>query len=133
MMQRDGLGFDSFFEVTEEKDLRVPVDRDLSFSNHVQNQMNKANRILGAIKHTFKAIDQESFKHLYSGLVRPHLEYASVAWAPRWKRERDALEQVQRRATRMIPGISHLPYPERLENLQLPTLEYRRKRPYPNI
>ena len=115
-------------EVTEERDLGVTVDQDLSFSKHVQAQINKANRVLAAVRHTFKAIDQESFKHLYTGLVLPHLEYASVAWAPRWKRERDALEQVQRRATRMIPGISHLPYPERLKNLQLPTLEYRRKR-----
>ena len=127
MQERDGQTH-TLEEVTEEKDLGVTVDRELSFAKHVQNQVNKANRVLGAVRHTFKALDQEAFRHLYTGLVRPHLEYASVAWAPRWKRERDALEQVQRRATRLVAGISHLPYPERLERLQLPTLEHRRKR-----
>ena len=113
--------------VTEEKDLGVTVDHKLVFDKHVQNQVNKANKILGAVRHTFKAIDQESFHHLYTGLVRPHLEYASVTWSPRWKKEKDALEQVQRRATRLVQGISHLPYQERLARLQLPTLEFRRQ------
>ena len=114
--------------VSEEKDLGVTVDHKLVFDRHVQNQVNKANKILGAVRHTFKAIDQESFHHLYTGLVRPHLEYASVTWSPRWKKEKDALEQVQRRATRLVQGISHLPYQERLARLQLPTLEFRRRR-----
>ena len=38
------------------------------------------------------------------------------------------LEQVQRRATRMIPGISHLSYKDRLKELNLFTLTYRRLR-----
>ena len=36
------------------------------------------------------------------------------------------LEQVQSRATRMIPGISHLSYKDRLKELNLFTLTYRR-------
>ena len=33
---------------------------------------------------------------------------------------------VQRRASKMIPGLSHLSYQHRLEALKLPTLQYRR-------
>ena len=38
------------------------------------------------------------------------------------------LEKVQQRATRLISDVKHLSYPERLEILKLPILEYRRQR-----
>ena len=38
------------------------------------------------------------------------------------------IESVQRRATKQIPGLSKLSYPERLKKLSLPTLSYRRVR-----
>ena len=36
------------------------------------------------------------------------------------------LGNVQRRATKLIPSIQNLPYPERSQNLNLPILSYRR-------
>ena len=39
-----------------------------------------------------------------------------------------ALENVQRRATKLIPGYKELDYKERLKRLNLPTLSYRRLR-----
>ena len=38
------------------------------------------------------------------------------------------IENVQRRATKQIPGLAHLSYLERLQLLKLPTLQYRRYR-----
>jgi hypothetical protein len=114
--------------IQEEKDLGVLIDSKLSFSNHVQQITNKAHRMLGLIRHTFKELDTTSFLHLYKSLVRPHLAYASPVWSPKFKRDRDAIEKVQRRATRLIKNASHMSYPERLKHLNLPTLEYRRKR-----
>lgn len=38
------------------------------------------------------------------------------------------IEQVQRRATRLVSTISNLSYTERLRELNLPTLTYRRRR-----
>ncbi|XP_069128754.1 uncharacterized protein [Argopecten irradians] len=40
----------------------------------------------------------------------------------------DRLEAVQRRATKSLPGMGNLTYPERLRILKLPTLSYRRAR-----
>ena len=114
--------------VEEEKDLGVVIDHQLKFSTHIQAQVNKANRVLGALKHTFTALDRMAFLNLYKSLIRPHLEYASAAWNPKLKRDKDALERVQRRATRLVDGLSHLSYSERLESLQLPTLHFRRQR-----
>ena len=39
-----------------------------------------------------------------------------------------ALENVQRRATKQIPGFKNMSYEDRLQKLKLPTLGYRRKR-----
>ena len=40
----------------------------------------------------------------------------------------ESIEGVQRRATKMIPEIKKLSYPERLKYLRLPTMAYRRSR-----
>ena len=65
---------------------------------------------------------------MYKQLVRPHLEYAIQAWRPFHVKDKFILEQVQRRATRLIPDIRHLPYESRLKVLGLTTLELRRVR-----
>ncbi|KAK3091396.1 hypothetical protein FSP39_019582 [Pinctada imbricata] len=84
--------------------------------------------MLGVIKRNFKHLDKDSFLHLYKSLVRPHLEYASCAWYTLYKKDAIAIENTQRRATKLIYGIQHLSYLERLLNLGLPSLEYRRIR-----
>ena len=49
-------------------------------------------------------------------------------WSPRNVRDRQLVENVQRRATRLVPALWLLNYPERLERLNLPSLYYRRAR-----
>ena len=66
--------------------------------------------------------------NLFKSLVRTHLEHASPVWSPVFKKDRIAIENVQRRATKLVRCISHLPYSERLRALGLPSLEYRRER-----
>ena len=90
--------------------------------------INKANRLLGIIRRSFCALDNNSFTLLYKAIVRPHLEYAATIWNPYKKGYIDGLEKVQRRATKLLQNISHLSYPERLAALSLPTLVYRRIR-----
>ena len=60
----------------------------------------------------------------------PILEYALVIWTSNFKTETIAIENVQRRATKiLIPlQIAHLTYSERLQKLGQPTLEYMRDR-----
>ena len=115
-------------KVEKEKDIGVTVDSQLKFQEHLQEKINKANRLLGVIWRTFEYKDEEIMVSLYKSLIRPHLEYANQAWAPHLRKDIESLESVQRRATRMIPGMKDLDYHERLQHLNLPTLAYRRLR-----
>ena len=111
-----------------EKDLGVILDTKLTFEEHMWTKVKKANSIMGIIRRSFTYLDENCFLHLYKSLVRPHLEYGNQAWCPHLRKHIDSIENVQRRATKLIPGFHDLSYPERLQRLRLPTLAYRRLR-----
>ena len=111
-----------------EKDIGVYIDSKLNFESHINTSVNKANRNLAIARKTFEYMDEEIFKNIFKGLVRPHLEYAAPVWSPHKIKHIDIIENVQRRATKMVPGLSNKDYVARLRHLKMPTLAYRRTR-----
>ena len=57
-----------------------------------------------------------------------HLEFGVQRWSPNLQQDNDLLEKVQRKTTRMITGIPHLSYEERLKYQNIFLLHYRRIR-----
>ena len=55
------------------------------------------------------------FLNLYK--AHPLIEYASTVWSVIYKKDCISLENVQRRATRMVHNISHLNYTERMKDM----------------
>ena len=111
-----------------EKDIGVTVDSELKFDRHIAEKVMKANRVLGMIKRSFTHIDMYTFKTLYTAQVRPHLEYAASVWSPAQKKLTTLIENVQRRATKLVPGLANQEYTDRLRALDLPSLAFRRRR-----
>ena len=122
------MGTHTLSQSTCEKDIGVHIDNNLKFDVHINNIVNKANRILAITRKTFECTDDEIFCFIFKGLVRPHLEYAAPVWSPHLNKHKELIENVQRRATKLVPGLYDLPYEERLRKLKLPTLAYRRAR-----
>ena len=113
------------------KDLGVTFDEKLDFGLYVTEKVNKAYSMLWLIKRNFKDIGAEAFVTLYKHLIRSHLKYNNSVWSvwsPHKKSDIEKLERVQKRATKMIPSMPKISYPDRLRKLKLPTLTYRRAR-----
>jgi hypothetical protein len=111
-----------------ERDLGVHIDNELSFSKHVETQVNKANKILGLIRRSYEHLDAESMRLLFIALVRPHLEFANVVWSPRLEKDKNLIESVLRRATKCVPKLSKMDYEDRLKAMRIPSMSFRRIR-----
>ena len=53
---------------------------------------------------------------------------SNIVWSPGYKKDKELIERVQHRFTRLFSNLKNLPYEERLDKLGLWTLEERRNR-----
>ena len=103
------LGDERIERSPDKKDLGALVDGKLDMSQQCALTAQKANNILSCIQSSMASRMREVIPHLCSALVRSHLEYCIQMWSPQYRRDVDLLECVQRRATKMIQGMIHLP------------------------
>ena len=115
-------------ECFEEKDLGVLISSDLKVGSQCKEALLKANRMIVVLKQTVINKTPAIMINFYKSLVRPHVEYCVSAWSPHYAKDKQLLERIQHRFTKLIPGIRHLPYADRLSKLNLWILEERRIR-----
>lgn len=119
----------NFLETSElERDLGVKFSSDLKWKHQVQSCVGRCNSILGRLKRTFKTIDVESCKLLYTSLIRPHLEFAEPVWSPYLKGDIKEIEKLQKRVLRWPNFGQKLNYKQKLRCMRLTSLTDRRIR-----
>ena len=104
----------------------------IQFNDHMSSCINKANSCIAWITRSLISRNSDIMLKIYKSMIRPHLEYAVQLWSPlpshgNWGVIM-AIENLQRKFTRLIDNIGLLPYSERLDKLGLTTLIERRAR-----
>ena len=122
------MGDDIISRATEEKDLGVVIQDNLSPEKHINRIFGDTYRMLRNIRVAFHFLDKDMMKKIITTMIRPKLEYAETVWSPHMKKHVKKLERIQRTATKMVPELEDLTYEERLKEMGLPTLEERRER-----
>nr|VZI25117.1 unnamed protein product [Spirometra erinaceieuropaei] len=115
-------------EVDAQKDLGVWITTSLKPSLQCSKVAKSAMSILYLVKWAFSSFDEDCFAKVFRTCVRLHLEFAIQAWILWTAKDLGILEEVQRRATKLVSGQWPLPYETRLANLDLFLLSYRQLR-----
>ena len=105
----------------KEKDLGVTMNANMKVSEQCRIAASKGNQVLGMIRRNITYKENSLIVPLYKAIVRPHLEYCIQAWNPHLRKDIDMLEKIQRRATKLIPGLRDLRYEERLKECGMTT------------
>jgi len=110
------------------KDLWIMISSDLEHSPYCTYAYTKANRVMGMIRRTISYKEPKIMLSLYKTLVKPHAEYFSCALNPYYSKDKELLEKIQHRYTKMILNMQDKANEERLRCLRLWTLEESRNR-----
>ena len=93
-----------------ERDLGLMGLGDLKWVNQVGKATKATGAIIAQIKNSFKYFDAELVMLLSVLIVRPHLKFLVPVWNPHLKKDIVKLEDVQHKATRLVPNLRKKEY-----------------------
>ena len=89
------------------------MNANMKVSEQCRIAASKGNQVLGMIRRNITYKQNSLIVPLYKAIVRPH--YIVYRHGVHISGKTDMLEQIQRRATKLIPGLRDLRYEERLK------------------
>jgi hypothetical protein len=82
--------------------LGINIANNMSWGNHISSIIKKSNSRLGFLRRNLYKCPSKLRRMAYISLVRSQMEYASAIWDPHMTKDKEALERVQRKASRWI-------------------------------
>ena len=116
--------------VPDVKDLRIYIASNLKWSKHISHICHQANLVSYRILKSFRNKNIWTFKKLFTTYIRPKLEFNTPVWSPFLLKDITHIERVQRHYTKVAfsrCGIPFVSYADRLNKINLSSLENRRK------
>ena len=110
------------------KDLGVFVSSNLSWTPHINILADNGRKLIAWILSVFSDRSELTMMTLYNSIIRSRLEYLSPLWNPSKIEDIKTIEGVQRYFTSKITGLDNYTYWERLQKLNLLSLQRRRER-----
>ena len=95
--------------------LGVDIDEELRFDKHITKICHMASLKVTALRRMANTLDPRGLITLYKAQVRPHLEYAALAWLSSAPTHLNKLDKIQRRALRLVQDA---PLPTQLDSLE---------------
>ena len=113
---------------TTARDLGILATNDLLFREHIDKIVTTSRIVMGMLFRTFSTRDKNPMIKMFYPYVKSKLEYCCIVWSPVQQTYINELEKIQKTFTSKIDGMEGLDYHERLEKLDLYSLERRRDR-----
>jgi len=114
--------------VHQERDLGVIITSDLKSSSQCLKSAATARKVIAMVRRTLRNLDIADFRLIYKTYIRPHMEFCIQAWSPRFVKDIDVLERVQKAATNLVRMLRKYSYATRLQMIGITSLEERRLR-----
>jgi len=108
------------------RDLGIWVNDNMKFRKHYEIITRNAHFKCKQFRRAFSSHDTKLLVSIYKTYILPTLEYGSPIWSPVYKCDIDLIENVKRKFTKFLPDMFNKPYDNRLQCLNLSTLEERR-------
>ena len=93
-----------------ERDIGINLTNDLKWASQIEKTVKAAKAIIAQLRNSFSYFDAELVRLLYVSLIRPHFEYAVPVWNPHLKKDIEKLENIQHKATRLVPKLRKKSY-----------------------
>ena len=114
--------------VHKHKHLGVTVNKKLDWSDHVNDILANASKMLDVTRKLKYRLDRTTLDIIYQSFIHPKLEYACQIWDDCYDRDANKLENFQLAAARVVTGAKKGTSHQKLyDEVSWPTLHERRK------